>query len=134
MKRSGAPRRIAAVAALVLPPVILILAVDIVIEQFPRGLIVLAGVAIAFAAAWYGLLRTGVARVLGVAIAVLALAATVVVLIADGDHVVQALVILAGTRPDARRDARRLQAPRPACRCAAAAAPGPLLQPEVRRR
>ena len=69
MKRYGAPQRIAAVAALVLPPVILVLAVDIVIEQFPRGLIVLAGVAIAFAAAWYGLLRTGVARVLGVAIA-----------------------------------------------------------------
>ena len=59
-----------------LPPVILVLAVDIVVEQFPRGLIVLAGVAIAFAAAWYGLLRTGAARVLGVAIAVLALAAT----------------------------------------------------------
>ena len=86
----------AAATALVLPPVILVLAVDIVVEQFPRGLIVLAGVAIAFAAAWYGLLRTGAARVLGVAIAVLALAATVVVLITDGDHVVQALVILAG--------------------------------------
>jgi diacylglycerol kinase family enzyme len=80
----------------VLPPLILILAVDILVEQFPRGLIVLAGVAIAFAAAWYGLLRTGAARVLGVAIAAMALAATVVVLITDGDHVVQALVILAG--------------------------------------
>ncbi len=79
-----------------LPPVILILAIEIMVEQFPRGMIVLAGVAIAFAAAWYGLLRTGAARVLGVAIAVAALAATVVVLITDGDHVVQALVILAG--------------------------------------
>ena len=54
-----APKRLAAVAALVLPPLILILAVDIVIEQFPRGLIVLAGVKIAIAAGWYGLLRTG---------------------------------------------------------------------------
>ena len=96
MRRYRAPQRIAALTALVLPPVILVLAVDIVVEQFPRGLIVLAGVAIAFAAAWYGLLRTGAARVLGVAIAVVALAATVVVLITDGDHVVQALVILAG--------------------------------------
>ncbi len=96
MKWYRAPQRMAAAAALVLPPVILVLAVDIVVEQFPRGLIVLAGVAIAFAAAWYGLLRTGAARVLGVAIAVLALAATVVVLITDGDHVVQGLVILAG--------------------------------------
>ena len=96
MEKYRAPQRIAAPTALVLPPVILVLAVDIVVEQFPRGLIVLAGVAIAFAAAWYGLLRTGAARVLGVAIAVVALAATVVVLITDGDHVVQALVILAG--------------------------------------
>ena len=96
MGKYRAPQRIAALTALVLPPLILILAVDILVEQFPRGLIVLAGVAIAFAAAWYGLLRTGVARILGVAIAVVALAAPVVVLIADGDHVVQALVILAG--------------------------------------
>ena len=96
MGKYRAPQRIAALTALVLPPVILVLAVDIVVEQFPRGLIVLAGVVIAFAAAWYGLLRPGVARVLGVAIAIVALAATVVVLITDGDHVVQALVILAG--------------------------------------
>jgi diacylglycerol kinase family enzyme len=89
-------RRIAAVTALVLPPAILILAVDIVIDQFPRGLIVLAAVAIAFAAAWYGLLRTGAARVLGVAIAGLGLAAAVVVLITDGDHLVEAIVIGAG--------------------------------------
>jgi diacylglycerol kinase family enzyme len=96
MGKPRARQRIAALTALVLPPMILILAVDIVVQQFPRGLLVLAGVAIAFAAAWYGLLRTGAARVLGVAIAVLALAAPVVVLITDGDHVVQALVILAG--------------------------------------
>jgi diacylglycerol kinase family enzyme len=93
--------------------VILILAVDIVIEQFPRGLIVLASVAIAFAAAWYGLLRTGPARVLGGAIAGLALAAAVVVLITDGDHVIQALVILAGLAVTlaATRAAFRLHVP-----------------------
>ena len=90
------PRRIAAVTALVLPPAILVLAVDIVIDQFPRGLIVLAGVAIAFAAAWYGLVRTGLARALGVTIAGLALAAAVGVLIADGDHLVEAIVIGGG--------------------------------------
>jgi diacylglycerol kinase family enzyme len=85
-----------AAAALVLPPLILLLAIDIVVQQFPRGLIVLAAVAIAFAAAWYGLLRTGAARVLGVTIALAALAAIVVVLVTDGDHVIQALVILVG--------------------------------------
>jgi diacylglycerol kinase family enzyme len=86
----------AAITALVLPAVILVLAVEIVVQQFPRGLIVLAGVAIALAAAWYGLLRTGAARVVGVVIAVVALAAAVLMLITDGDHVVQALVVLAG--------------------------------------
>ena len=54
-------------------------------------------------------LRTGAARVLGVAIAVLALAATVVVLITNGDHVVQALVILAGAGAGASGGTRRLQ-------------------------
>ncbi len=95
MKKYGVPQRIAAATALVLLPVILVLAVDIVVQQFPRGLVVLAGVAVALGAAWYGLLRTGVARALGVAIAVLALAGPVVVLIATGDQMVQTLVILA---------------------------------------
>ena len=79
-----------------LPPVILLLAIDIVVQEFPRGLIVLVGVTIAFAAAWYGLIRTGAARVLGVAIAVIALAPAVIELITNGDHIVQALVIVAG--------------------------------------
>ena len=55
------PHRLAALAALVSAAVLAILSIDIVISQFPRGLIVL-----------------------------------VVVLIADGDHLVQALVIVAG--------------------------------------
>jgi diacylglycerol kinase family enzyme len=96
VENHGWSQRIAAVAALVLLPAMIVLAVGIVVQQFPEGLIVLAGVAIALAAAWYGLLRTGAARVLGVAIAVVALAAAVVVLITDGDHLVQALVILGG--------------------------------------
>jgi hypothetical protein len=78
----------------------LVLAASILVQEFPEGLIVLAGVAIALASAWYGLLRTGVSRGLGVAIAVLALAATVIALIANGNHVAQALVILAGVALD----------------------------------
>jgi diacylglycerol kinase family enzyme len=89
-------RRIAAIVALALPLLMLVLAADIVLQQFPEGLIVLAGVAIALAAAWYGLLRIGVARVLGVAIGALALAAALIGLIANGDHLLEALVILAG--------------------------------------
>ena len=88
--------RLAALVALVSTAVVAILGIDIVLSQFPRGLIVLAGLVIAFAAAWYGLTRTGGARLLGSGIAILAAAVIVVVLIADGDHVAQALVIVVG--------------------------------------
>jgi diacylglycerol kinase family enzyme len=88
------PNRPAALAALASAAVLAILSVDIVVSQFPRGLIVLACIVIAVASAWYGLIRTGGARLLGSGIAVLALAAIVAVLIADGDHLAQALVIV----------------------------------------
>ena len=48
--------------ALASAAVLAILSIDIVVSQFPRGLIVLACLVIAFAAAWYGLTRTGGAR------------------------------------------------------------------------
>ena len=67
----------AAIAALLLPPLVLALAVVVMVQEFPRVLIVFGLLLIAFAAAWYGLLRTGAARVLGFAVGVLALAATV---------------------------------------------------------
>ncbi len=73
-----------------------ILSVDIVVSQFPRGLIVLACLALALVSAWYGLTRTGRARLLGSGIAILAVAGIVAVLIADGDHLAQALVIVVG--------------------------------------
>jgi diacylglycerol kinase family enzyme len=92
----GDTHRLAALAALGSAAVLAILSIDIVASQFLRGLIVLACVVIAFAAAWYGLTRTGVARLLGSGVAILAVAVAVVVLIADGDHLVQALVIVVG--------------------------------------
>jgi diacylglycerol kinase family enzyme len=88
--------RLVALAALLSAAILAVLSVDIVVSQFPRGLIVLAGLALAFAAAWYGLTRTGPTRLMGSAVALLALALTVAVLIAGGDHFVQALVIVAG--------------------------------------
>ena len=87
--------RLAALAALASAALLAILSIDIVVSQFPRGLIVLACLAIACAAAWYGLTRTGGARLLGSGVASLAVASIVVMLIADGDHLVQALVIVA---------------------------------------
>jgi diacylglycerol kinase family enzyme len=88
--------RLAALTALVSAAALAILAVDIVLSQFPRGLIVLAGLALVFAGAWYGLTRTGARRLLGSGVAILAVAVIVAVLIADGDHIVQALVIVVG--------------------------------------
>ena len=90
----GDPHRLAALAALASAALLAIRSIDIVLSQFPRGLIVLACLVIVFAAAWYGLTRTGGARLLGSGIAILAVALIVAVLIADGDHLVQALLIV----------------------------------------
>jgi diacylglycerol kinase family enzyme len=92
----GDTHRLAALLALVSTAVLAILSIDIVVSQFPRGLIVLAGLGLASVAAWYGMTRTGGARLLGSGIAILAVAVIAAVLIADGDHVVQALVIVVG--------------------------------------
>jgi diacylglycerol kinase family enzyme len=106
-------RRLAALAALASAALLAILSIDIVVSQFPRGLIVLACLAIAGAAAWYGLTRTGGARLLGTGVAVLALAAIVAVLIAGGDHLAQALAIVAalGLLPFATRSAFAIHVP-----------------------
>jgi Diacylglycerol kinase catalytic domain len=92
----GDPHRLAALAALASAALLAILSIDIVLSQFPRGLIVLAGLVLAVAAAWYGLTRTGGARLLGSGIAILVVAVTVAILIAGGDHLAQALVIVVG--------------------------------------
>jgi diacylglycerol kinase family enzyme len=92
----GDLRRLAALGALAAAAVLVVLSIDIVLAQFPRGLIVLACLVIALAAAWYGLTRTGGPRLLGSGIAILAVAITVAVLIADGDHLAQALAVVMG--------------------------------------
>jgi hypothetical protein len=80
----------------VLAPAALILAAVVALEHFPRGLIVLGFVGVAMAAAWYGLLRRGAARALGVLIAVVALAGLAILLIADVDRPVEAILFVAG--------------------------------------
>jgi len=90
----GDSHRLAAFAALASAAILAVLSIDIVLSQFPRGLIVLACLSTALAAAWYGLTRTGGARLLGSGIATLAVALIVAVLIGDGDHLVQALLVV----------------------------------------
>ena len=82
--------------ALLLPPLTLVLAVATMVREFPRVLIVAGLLVIAIAALWYGLLRGGAGRAMGLAAGILALVAMVVVLVTTGDRVVAAIVIVAG--------------------------------------
>ncbi len=87
--------RLAAIAALVLTLAALVLAASFVVDRFPRGLIVFFLVAIALAAAWYGLVGDGAVRVIGFSLAGLILAATVLLLAVDGGDLVKLLVVMA---------------------------------------
>jgi diacylglycerol kinase family enzyme len=93
---SGSRRRAAAGLALVLGAATLLLALYVVVQQFPRGLIVLACAAAALAAGWYGLLRRGVVRLASLGVALVALAVPVVLLLTDGDHLAEAILIGVG--------------------------------------
>ena len=85
-----------AIVALVVAPATLLLAAYIVVVQFPRGLIVLGCVAIALAAGWFGLLRRGAARIIGWTVALLALVTPAALLIADGSHIAEGVLIVVG--------------------------------------
>jgi diacylglycerol kinase family enzyme len=89
-------QRAAAAIALALPLAAAILAVAATIHQWPRALIVLGCLGVGMGAGWYGLLRRGAPRLLGAAIALGALGALVIVLIADLDHPVVAILIPVG--------------------------------------
>ena len=108
-------QRAAAIAALGLPPALLILAITVLVGEFPRGLIVLGCVVVALAAAWYGLLRRGTARLLALAVALAALAGLTVVLVSQGEHFVETIVIIAGlgVATASAKAAFRLRAPLP---------------------
>ena len=77
-------RRLAALVALVVGAATLVLAVAVAVDEFPRGLVLLGCVAVAAAAAWYGVLRRGIARVAGLGVAGLALVGGLVLLVAGG--------------------------------------------------
>ena len=62
-------RQLAAVVALVVGAATVVLAVAVAVSEFPRGLGLLGCVVVAGAAAWYGVLRRGAARVAGLTVA-----------------------------------------------------------------
>jgi diacylglycerol kinase family enzyme len=87
--------RAAALACLLIGAATVALGVDIVVEQFTRGLLVLGCVVLFLVAAWYGVLRRGPARALAWGLAVVALAGAAVLLV-TGDRVVQAAAVIGG--------------------------------------
>ena len=86
-------RRVAAVFALVVGAATLALAIAVAITAFPRGLVLLGCVLIAGVAAWYGLLRRGIARGVGLIVAGIALVAAVALIVASGSPLVDLLVV-----------------------------------------
>ncbi len=85
-------RRIAALGALVIGFAASVLAVVVAIEEFPRGLAVLALVWFAVLAGFYGVLRRGAARIAGLLAAAVAFAAAILLLL-DERVVEVALVV-----------------------------------------
>jgi diacylglycerol kinase family enzyme len=73
-------QRIAAVVALVSGLATMLLAVTVAIVRFPGGLGVLGCVVVAVLAAWFGVVRRGAPRIVGLAVAVLALLGVVALL------------------------------------------------------
>lgn len=73
-------QRIAAIVALASGAATVLLAVTVAIVRFPGGLGVLASAVVAVVAAWFGVVRRGAARVLGIAVAALGLLGVVALL------------------------------------------------------
>jgi diacylglycerol kinase family enzyme len=87
-------RRLAALVAIVLPLAALALALVLVVEHFPKGLGVWACVLLSAIAAFYGLVRRGRARTLGLAAAALLLAGALALLVVERLVLEDALILL----------------------------------------
>jgi diacylglycerol kinase family enzyme len=86
-------RRLAAIVSLVLIAASVGLAVVVGVQRFPRGLSVLACVAVALAAAWWALVHRGAARLIGAAVAGVLLVGAVVLVVFEGGVLEDALIL-----------------------------------------
>jgi diacylglycerol kinase family enzyme len=86
-------QRAAAIGALLFGFVGFGLAIVVAVQEFPRGLIALACVALGSAALWHGVLRSGPIRVAGLAAGALALGAAILLLLAD--RLIEEIVVVA---------------------------------------
>ncbi len=87
-------RRIAAVGALAIGLAAVGLAIAIAIQEFPQGVIVLGLLCVAVLAAWYGLLRRGLARIAGLALGAIGLSAAVALVL--DERAVEIALVIAG--------------------------------------
>jgi diacylglycerol kinase family enzyme len=92
---SGAHRQRTAIVALVLLGATIVLAAVVAGQAFPRGVTVLACGLVGVACVWWGLVRRGVQRVLGLLAAVLLLIGAVVLVAVEGHVLEDALIIAA---------------------------------------
>jgi diacylglycerol kinase family enzyme len=89
-------KRLAAIASIVLLAATAALAVVVGVQQFPRGLSVLACVVLALIAAWWALTHRGAARIVAGAIGGLLLVGAVVLVAIEGRVLEDALVLVGG--------------------------------------
>jgi diacylglycerol kinase family enzyme len=93
MGRTPWQRRLAAVVALLVGAATFVLAVVVALDQFPRGLGLLACVILVGVTAWYGVLRRGIARAAGLTVAGVALVVALGLVVVGGPPLVDALVV-----------------------------------------
>ena len=86
-------RRLAAVVALLVGAATFVLGVAVAVSQFPRGLWLLGCVVLAAGAAWYGVLRRGIARIAGLALAAVAIVVALGLVLVGGPPLVDLLVV-----------------------------------------
>ena len=109
-------RRLQASAALLLLVAAVALTVVVAVEGFPRGFTVFACLVLALAAAWWGLVRRGAARMVAFSVAALLLAGAVIVTVFEGRLVADAVIVAAfalsiGAAPSRGCDWRRQARP-----------------------
>jgi diacylglycerol kinase family enzyme len=85
--------RVAAMLSIVVGVAAVVLAIAVAVGDLARGLALLGCVALAAVAAWHGLLRRGIARTAGLAVAALALAGALALLLTGGELLAQLLVV-----------------------------------------
>ena len=87
-------RRIAAVGALVIGPAALVLALTVAVQEFPQGLIVLGLVSLAALVTWYGVLRRGAVRAIGLSLGAIGFGAAILILL--DERVLETALVVGG--------------------------------------